>query len=271
MTERQQSRVMADDHGIYGIGLAPAFGHNSGDKPVPLILLDIDVLDREMLHRLLPQQIRRDELLAAAERFHEKNAIIETDDLQQRATDFVRQMKACSRAIEDVRKFEKQPVLNAQRAIDNLFATFVADLLAAITAVEAKMTVYARAKVLMARRLAEQEARKLREEAAEAERLALSKGIGLDAAIVVSQAADDAAARAASGAAALSRVHSDLGGVASLRATVRYRVVNIDAVPRRYLKVDEDAVKLAGKGWREKDPQPITGIEFFLEEKVTVR
>jgi hypothetical protein len=260
------------DYGIYGIGLGvPRLGHNSGEPPGPLILLDIDVLNTELLARLAPQGIRRDDLLDAAERFHAAHVTIESDDTQQRATDFVRQMKACARAIEDTRKIEKLPVLNAQRAIDNLFGDFVAELAKAIVEVERKMTDFARAKVRRAREQAEAEALRLRQEAEALARAAAATNTSLEGAIAVSQAADDAQQRATARPADLSRVHSDLGGVSSLRAIVRHRVVNFDAVPRRYLMLDDAAVRADGVGWREGSPQPIPGIEFYLEEKVTVR
>jgi len=41
-------------------------------------------------------------------------------------------------------------------------------------------------------------------------------------------------------------------------------------VPRRFLKIDDDAVQLAGKGWREGDPQPIPGVEFYVEARMNI-
>jgi len=268
---KSQTRLMADA-GLYGIGLTPpGVGHNSGEPEGTLIQLDIDVLNLELGRRLERHEARRDELLAAVARFDKANPAIRSDDVQQRATDFVRQLRAWSREVEEHRKFEKLPVLNAQRAVDNLFADFAASIAKAALDVEAKMTGYARQKARLARELAEAVATRLRAEAAERERAAATRGGSLDGAIAASQAADQAAQRATAPAAELSRVHSDLGGVASLRATVRHRVMNFDAIPRRYLALDDAAVKLAGKGWRPNDPQPIPGVEFFVEEKVAVR
>jgi hypothetical protein len=157
---------------------------------------------------------RERELMDAFARFDKGFPVIADDDVQGRATDLANKMKAHLKKIDDTRTLEKAPVLAAQRAIDGFFKAMSARLENALPVINRRRTVYA--EQVVARRQAEM----------------------------------DTADLAEATTADLSRVHSQMGGVASLRTAWKLDVEKSDIMtllkaivagnaPISFVKLDE--------------------------------
>ncbi len=238
-------------------------GHN---KP-PFGIIDTDVALAET--RLIAADLvqRQEELLAAFDRWNAAAAAgISDDTMQSKSADFVKQLGAHLKIIEDARKATKQPVLDLGKAVDGVFLLISDKLVAGKASVERAMTAYAQ-------RRAREEQERIRREAEEA---AARARIAADLAAAEAELAGEEAppAEAPEPLAAVvpsnaeaSRITSDHGVTASLRGRWTYEVEDMANVPRHLLMINDAAIKAAVKGGERS----IAGLRIFQETKIGVR
>ncbi len=269
-------------------------GHNSGaaphlpmPAPVDLAqLLDPAVL-RDQLgidHSALIS--RRDELLAAAVRYHEKFPNGPSNDEESgKAGDFIVQIKKHAAAVEETRKKVKEPFLEAGRVIDAFLKHETSDKLAdAAALINSKNTKYLiekqnreRAEAQAAAARAAEEAQRLAEAAAAENNDQRAADI-MDRAVEVAATADKAADRASGSAADLSRTRGAFGSVASLRDNWVYEVEDLMALvnavaegrePIHYLMVNDSVVAASVRA--KNGVRKITGLKIENRQKSGVR
>lgn len=249
------------------------FGHNVGDRPLA------DVLKEDHADLLT----RRDELLAAFQRAPEA---IDDPDTNGKMQDFVKQVDACNKRAEALRKDRKEPFLEGGRQVDGFFKGVTDPLGKVKKTLNARITVWLRKVEAEERRRREEEERKAREEAERAAREAAEKAAALaeeeqlDDAIAAeeeAQAAADAARRAEKDAAAkaaeLSRSRGDYGSVGSLRTTWSFEVLDIHQVDLETLRphLPIAAVEQAIRSFVKAGGRELRGVRIFEEKNAVVR
>ena len=182
---------------------------------------------------------RRDDLLAAVSRAPTE---ISDDDTAGKVSDLVKLLTACHKAAEGARIAEKEPYLEAGRAVDGLFKRTTDPLSVAKGSVQSILNGYLRAKADAARRVAQEAAAKAAENARRLADAAMSEG-QLDLAIAAEDKAIKLADAAAAPPADLSRTRGDYGSVASLRQTWEYEVVDLATVPAQFHMLNVAAVR----------------------------
>jgi hypothetical protein len=246
----------------------PPIGHNLPHVDLKAAL-EPETLKLWLDTEFEPFAARRDELLAARERFDAQHPEIRDDDACGRAADFVRQLDAAIKATDALRKLVKDPVLHAQRLIDGTGNGICRALESAKDGVEAKITAHQARKAAAARAEAEAQAKRLAEQAArlaaEAEQASVPEV--MDAAIAASAAADAAAERAASGPSELVRFSTSLGTSVSMRRKLCVRVIDIKKVRPELLMLNEAAALALYRAGGKAEP----GLEFYFEEKADIR
>lgn len=260
-------------------------GRNAPTPPAPLTPTEITAWLDFALESLIA---RRAEILDALAKTAAAHPTIEDDEILAEIGENVKMAKALTGTAEKRRVDSKAPFLDGGRAVDAWFARLVAPVGAALSPIQATMDDYGRRMVAKRRAAAEAQAKAAREEAerkaAEAAALlAATKPAApgaLDWAFDKAQEAADeaeaAATRAIARPADLTRVTGAYGATSSLRATWRWRVVDVTKIPRKFLMVNEDAIKAAvlaeGRDPNSRKPNAvIPGVEFFEETRMGVR
>lgn len=250
---------------------AATIGHNS-NEPGPII--DLDDANLAASEAAAAFRSKSVNLTAGFDRWSALNAAgIASDEIQGKSADFAKQLGATHKLIEEARTATKAPVLELGKAVDAAFKAYSDPLVTAKAAIEKAMTLYAIAKGREARRVAQEaaaaEQERLRQEmelmAAEAEML--GEAAPPEQPAVVVETALPTAAEA-------SRVVGDYGTVSSLRGKWKVRITNAAEIPAQYMMPNVAAIEAAMEGSRIKKGEPtikISGIEFFLEQKVVVR
>lgn len=216
------------------------FGHNSG-----LGLDGLATRNDELL-------VRKAELIDAMQRVPDE---IGDDAVSGKVGDFVKQLTSCGKALDDARKQEKEPFLEAGRQVDAFFRGPIDEIDAAKKECARRQTAY----------LTKKEAAERARLKAEADALAAKAKdeAALEAAIKIEEAATSTKA------AELTRVTSNHGTTVSLRSEWTFRNLDREAIDlgklRPYLPIDalEKAVRAAIKAGVRK----IDGVEIY-ENKV---
>ena len=206
---------------------------------------------------------RADELVAGAANVP---AEIADDATAGKVADFVKQIMDCGKDAKAGHKTEKEPHLNAGRAVDGFFNAIIGKLDEVKRLIEARETKYRSAKAEKARCEAEKLAKLEREEA---ERLAAAATTeqDLDTAMAHEAAANEAAAIAAAKPADLSRIRSEHGTVSGLRSNWTFEVKDFAAVPDQFKMLNEPAVRaMIRAGTRD-----IPGLRVYEEQKIARR
>lgn len=203
---------------------------------------------------------------------------IERSDDAERARDFLGKLTAREKQIEDARKAEKQPFLDAGRSVDDKWRE-PASLIAACKAPIQKLLKgwldkeKARLKAEEAAQRAE--ALRLAKEAEEAARKAAEERAGVSAAIVAEQAAKraaEASAAAHKAASARPQVASASGGArrVSIRETWRAEVSDFGRAVKHYWNSPElvAALERLASADARKGAREIPGFIVYSEEKV---
>lgn len=262
----------------------PRFGRGGNNPPSLLdlpdraTLLNAAVMADQFDLDYAAHYLRRDELLAGIERFFAETKKITTEGEQARAADFAGQLKLFAADVEADRAREARPILDAQAVIQKKFKREILDLiLPAAADIEKKMKPFAEAKAAERRRQLDQEAReaaaaakKATEEAEASLRPSqLEKAVELAQA---SEAADQRLVRATT--AGLGRSRGNYGSVATLRTSFVSEVVDLAAVPREWMMLDQAKVDGAiANGVRDgADGTPaIPGLRIVETTDVKVR
>ena len=232
-------------------------GHNNPPGPI----VDFDAASALAFAAVKEFLDRKGGLEAALNRWSQQTSGgIADDTAQGKSADFVKQIGAFLKAVEDSRSATKKPVLDLGREVDRIYGQVTGPLVEGKRMVEAAMTSYAQ------RRAREEQDRICRE--AEAARRAaeleadLAEMAGEPAPAVV-----EPVRGVVPTATEASRVHGDYGTTASLRGRWVYEVENLSIVPRHLLMINDAAAKAAIKGG-ERD---ILGLRIFQEQKIGVR
>ncbi len=255
----------------------PAIGDNQPPPPQPLsppeIYTYLEYAAATVLERLTQVMAV---LRADAE------VPITDDDILGAVAEHAKAATALERAFEALRKETKEPFLDGGRAVDGWFLTRVEPLKALRSRVDANSLTYLNTKRRAAEAKAAEEARKAREELADAERKA-REAASLDpfaddapfAALAEAQEhADKAAAAAEAKPADATRTYSDAGVATSIKRRWSWRVANFAAVPREFLTVDAAKVRAAMSERDQNSGKPtavIPGIEWMAEDSINRR
>lgn len=210
---------------------------------------------------------RKEELLSASGRVP---AICDNDEIAARMTDFIGQMMAVIWAAQKAHKVEKEPHLQAGRAVDKFFRDIVSPLETHKGAIEQIVGSYQFRKQEAIKRAAMEAERLAREEA---ERLAALAHNDADLAEAIAQdeAAKEQAAIVAARPIELSRLHGDLA-TGSLQTVYDFALEDINLVPRRFLQLNESAVKAhIHSAPKDTAPDPIPGLRFIARHVTRVR
>lgn len=190
----------------------------------------------------------------------ERKARAEAERIAREAADEARRIEAERLAIEAAEQFKRREAERLSREAAEKAAS------------EAK-TETERA----AREAAEQVRRREAElaEKAAAEQAAKQAAADQAKAAELELAAVKAAEAAAAPAVALTQSRGAYGGMSGLRTTVEHEIVDLEAVPRSYLMVNDAAIKAAIKASpKDKDGLPvirIPGTRIFLKRSATGR
>jgi hypothetical protein len=210
---------------------------------------------------------RQKELVEAANRAPK---VCENDETAKKLTDFTGQLAACMAAATKAHKIEKEPHLRAGQTVDEFFRDIRAPLLTFKQIFEGIIGAY-QFRQQEAERLAKIEEEPLARE--EMERLAAAAQTmdDIDAAIVLQEAAEDAAAIAATRPLERSRIHGDLA-TGSLRIEYDYEIVDLAQVPRAFMMLNESAVKkhIAARP-QDGEPAPVPGLRFIVRHVARIR
>lgn len=240
-------------------------GHNNPPSP-------IEMLQQQLAEAETPLIARKHQLLDSAARAPE---IITDDETAGKVGDLIKLITAAIKAAETARTSAKEPHLEAGRAVDGFYKTMLLDPLdRAKRTVQGRLSIFLEQKAIAARRAAEEEAARQREEAerlaAEAE--AKADDAKLDEAVVAEAKAIEAAELAEAKPAALSQTRGDYGSVSGLRTTWEFDVADFALIPRRFLILNETAVKAHIKTrFRDQPPAPVAGLRFFTKSSAVVR
>lgn len=249
------------------------------------VLTNYPPSDAEILLGRLAEQYR--DLVDRADALTQAAANVpeELDDTTTpRATDFVRQIKACAKKLEEARKAEKEPFLEQGRLVDGWFQELTSVLARSARMVEGRIEAHLRHKAELerqerARQQREAEARaKQAAEEARAREAALIQDDDLEPAIAAAEAeiqakrdAYQAGRAAAAPPADLVRTRGDMGGVATLKREWTWEItgpVDLDAL-RPYLPAD--AVDKALRAAIRAGIREIGGTRIFQTERALVR
>jgi len=148
-------------------------------------------------HNNPPEQFARvDELVANADRWKTERPVIESDDVAGKAQAFLDQLRSCAKEIEATRKAEKQPHMDAAKAVDQVFKPQMDRLTAAANIIKGLLTEFLRKKE-DERRAAEAEQRRIADEAARKAEDAARAASSVDQQVAAQKAREDASAAAA--------------------------------------------------------------------------
>ncbi|MEE8607176.1 MAG: hypothetical protein V3S55_06215 [Nitrospiraceae bacterium] len=215
-----------------------------------------------------------------------------TDDAEnERASDYVKELTGCMKALEGARVSEKEPFLKAERTVDGFFKK-ARDTLEKVKKVVAKTkTLYERKKADEERRTREEAEREAREVAGRARLAAEAAGKALEDASDLTDSALDTAidaekkaeqaekdvvqvARDANAKAAdLSRTRSTAGAVSSLRTFWDHKefvLADVDLNPLRY-HLPAGAVEKAVRSFVRAGGRELDGVEIFENTESVTR
>lgn len=226
-------------------------------------------------HNLPPiEEIRQrtDDLIAAADAWLQKVPEIGDEDTAGKASDFLDQLRTEYKAAEKERKAEKQPHIDAGKAVDEAYKPLTTRLQKAADAIKAKLTGW-----LQKKQVAEDEARRKREEAArkaqeEADRIAAEaeKANSIDAQIAADEAKERAeAAQKDAETERRAQTRGDFGRTTALRTTYRGEIADWDAALAFYSTdplVSEAVGKAIARDIRA-GTRVIPGVKIIQEQK----
>lgn len=199
-------------------------------------------------------------------------ATIDDPDVEKRAIDFVKQLRAVKRRADDARMEEKRPYMNAASAVDGWFATIIRDVSAAMQGVTNKVTSYQRRTAEEMRLKAE-----AKQEAAEKEALLADstaetpeEHAEVDERL---QAADDARQVATSRPADRSISRTALGASASLTSRWVHEIEEAKQIPLAKLRpyLDAPCLDKAIRGYIRGGGRELKGVRIYQEHKSVVR
>jgi hypothetical protein len=192
-----------------------------------------------------------------------------TDETVGRVSDFARQIKACVKAAQEAHKAEKSDYLAKCTICDAWLNGLKAPLLDLGARVERRVAAFLAAKESEERRKREEEARRL---AAEAKELAAA-GDKEQAKEARAEARDLRQEARTASAADMARVHTGMGGVATLKAPWAFDGIDRLAIDletlRPYLPLD--GIEKAVRAYIRAGGRELKGVRIFQDRKALIR
>lgn len=241
---------------------------------------EIEILRERLQETHKPLVERGGELVAMKDRLP---ASCDDDDTATKLADAVKACTAYTKNADAARVHAKEPFLASGRAVDGFFKALSDPVDRVKAAAGALLTAYQRRVADEERRRREAiaaEERRLAQEAERAARAAKKAGDDLEAARLRDEAnaakalAQVAKEEASAKASDLTRTRSNIGSVASLRTTWDHEIIDKEAVPRLYLRVDDGAIRAAIKANTTKEGKcalKIAGVRIFEKQESVVR
>lgn len=212
---------------------------------------------------------RVDALIATANRWLLERPEITDEEMAAKADDFMNQLTAEAKAVDEARKAQHKPHDDAKKAIQLKWCPLIDMLGTAKELFRPRITAWLRAKQARAeeeRKRQEAEALAKLQAAEDAKRAAQEQGT-VEATIQARQAAEAAEVAVAETARPVrAQVKGNYATKArSLRKVWKYRVTDAALVPREWLCIDETKISQAIR--RADAPvREIAGIEIYCEE-----
>ena len=241
----------------------------------------VDMLEGEnfaqaLTHAMQPFLDRIEALSASVQRMEAKfpNGFTR-DEEAEKATDLARSLQAEEKAIESARDGLKRVPLEMGRTIDGIArnagrrcSELKQRALAPVSAWKTQQAELARQKAAREAEEARIAAERLQKAAADAaaNRQMASAADLADAAVKVADHAERAARRVDSVAQEGGRVRTATGGTAFATQVKRVEIVDASQIPRRFLIVDEKALRRA-----VLDGEEVPGARLVVEESMRVR
>lgn len=236
--------------------LPPGVGHNLPPQFTPP---DPDEVERMLAELYADTLTIADKLIASIDRLP---AEIETDALEAKFTDFVtKQVAPIIADIGALHAKEKKAFLDCGRKVDRMFKDRQAELERLKARVSSICTRYKLKKEDAARKVAA-------EEAARAAKLA--EETQSEAAQQYAEQTQRAVETAPKEATKATGLH---GGTSGLKRVWKYRITDLDKLPREFLMPNEAAIKAKMKALGSDGLQTakIEGLEFFVEASTSFR
>jgi hypothetical protein len=254
---------------------APGIGHNHAaaePDPVASLKRHLDTSYRDLVSRFL-------DLEQGCARVPDQ---IDSEEEAGLVTDFIAQCQAHLRQVETAHRVEKALFLQGGRTVDGFFKRRCESLTSALVPVFTRLKAYRdRREVAAAERhrtllaAAEKEATRAAEHRAEAERLAASespadrnRAMQYHALADATAESADAMVREATGCLEPIRIQGDYGATAYITHGWSFDVLDLNAVPRRYLVLNAETVRAAITKDGVRD---IPGLKIFQTESLRVR
>lgn len=252
----------------------------------PRDLLTGEALREQLIDQNVELLNRRNELLDAAARAPE----ITDEDTAQKISDFIKQLTALAKTADAARVAAKEPYLAGSRGVDGFFHAITDPIGKAKGIIEAKLSIWLRAKADKERRAREATAQAAREEEmrkfaeAQAAEKAANRRTADEAtkanARAAEQAAQAAAAEAAerqkeadASAAELSRTRGDYGAVASLRTYWTFRNPDRASLDLEALRphIPTDCLEKAIRSFIKAGGRQLDGVVIYETTDAVVR
>jgi hypothetical protein len=198
-------------------------GHNNPPRPLTVEEVRAFLADQ---HTDLIE--RRNVLVDGIAEFLDAHEEIDDDDDQGAAAENVRMAAAHTKLIDAKRKIDKQPFLDAERAVDGFFKSIADPLDKALLPLRARMNAYAARVEKERRRAAQEELARKQREADEAVRAAQERmtAAALDKVEDTTVAVEQAERAAAAKPAELTRTYGQYGAVASVTTRWDFEVTD---------------------------------------------
>ena len=243
-------------------------GHNA---PAPVALPEPEILAAAWSREHAALLARRDQLLAAMDRFDSAHGAGITDSATAgKAADFILLLEREARHVEELRKTVKAPFLAAGRTLDRLLKTETSDRLAAAAGRVSRLLTDYQMQSIAAERAAREQAALAARQAADTLAVAARTDTALrEQALALDHAAQQAEIAATAGLAALARTRSESGAVADLKEEWTFDIVDLAQVPREWLMLDERKLRAAIRG--PEGLRCIPGLRIRPEARTAVR
>ncbi len=209
---------------------------------------------------------------------------IDNDDGAGKASDYIKQVTSCAKALDTARVGAKEPFLEGGRSVDGFFKSYTDPLAALKKRVEGRLGVYLREKADKERRAREEEARIAAEAAAarEAETMKLAEVEGLapdvanaalDGAVQAQVTAEQTQKAAEAKPADLARTRGDFGSLATLRREWTFKDMDRASLDLEALRAHfpVDGLERALRSFVKAGGREIKGAVIYEAQHATVR
>lgn len=206
---------------------------------------------------------------------------IKDDDQLEVVSTLVIDVKSLGDSLEEKRKIEKEPHLNAGREVDGFFKAFSERLSRISVAFIGAASAYQREKLAAEKRAQEQEAERLRVEAekkrkqADTAKRPETADRKHDQADELEAQADAAEAAAASQNTDLAKVKTATGATVGAKTEMTFRIVDYEKIPldklRPYFKRDQIEAAIKAFTKIHKGASQLEGVHFEEDVKATFR